>query len=366
MGRDPIKIPSQEEQEQDEDWGSKYPDWQKMRWKMFKEPELLIQSIDEPYTLASKAAIANRSTAVTSQQGEEAKKEGAEVKKQEQKAKAPLPKAAATTRRDITKRVLPTKDSVLSTHFEDLQNGVITYLDYKKSYDSDWTAKLLKINIDKIIDNLISTQMSEFKNSYLSINYDINDRYLTAAKKARIQITERTHRYINKLLKDINDNLKKYLTDEIETSEISLIAREIFDSYNFRISAIEDVEFGKAKNLGIALGLKDVGKLELFIDTSSDCINCKNRGAKSILLDNLLIEDLPPFHRACRCELLTEKKIVDMLQLKTEDLKSKNDSCIQKLILKLTTRHPDWKRQKIESMAEEMCTTLDLEKETEE
>ena len=93
MGRDPIKIPSQEEQEQDKDWGSKYPDWQKMRWKMFKEPELLIQSIDEPYSIASKAAIANRSIAVTSQQGEEAKKEGAEVKKQEQKAKAPLPKA---------------------------------------------------------------------------------------------------------------------------------------------------------------------------------------------------------------------------------------------------------------------------------
>jgi hypothetical protein len=307
MGRDPIELPSQEEQENDQDWGSRYPDWQKMRWKMFKEPELLIQSIDEPYSLVSKAAIANRSLGVTAQQAQEATADIEKVKKEKQKTKTSLPKADLTTRREIVKRITNTTDSVLVNHFNDLQSGITTYLDFKKVYDNDWISKLLNINISKVVDSLIAIQMSEFKNSYLSINYQIDNNYLSATKKARIQLTERTNYYIDKLILNINDSLKKNLTDKHE-NDYGTIAREVFNSFNYRISTIEDVELGKAKNFGIALALKNSGQSELYIDTLSDCVKCKNRGAKTLSLDNLLIDDLPPYHSACNCKLLTERK----------------------------------------------------------
>jgi hypothetical protein len=370
MGREPIVIPSQEEQEKDLDWASKYPEWAKMRWKMFKEPELLIQSIDEPYSLAAKAALSNRSVGMTQTEGTRSTKETAAA----EKAKRPSSAAGIPTRTKLTKKVL-NKDAFLSEHFNSIQNGIITYLNYRQVYDKNWIDKLLQINSAQIAEHMTALQMSYFRNSYLAVKDKIDSNYFSATRKAKIQFEQRSNFYLKKLIKDTTDILQRHLQNETEVSILGTKAREIFDTLQFRISAIEDVEVLKAKNLGTVLALLNQGEKEVFVlSTDKGCLTCKNRYNQSVLLDNILMEDIPPFHNKCECSLSRIPKIKDtlenqqdMLQLKPEDKKQdSSEECKQKLILKLKTKHPDWKQKKIESQAELLCEAMKLSEDEEE
>jgi hypothetical protein len=370
MGRDPIIVPTMEEQQANADLGEKYPDWNKMRWKMFEEPKLLIQAIDEPFSLAAKAAVANKSIGMTEEQAGQAAKEGQQAQEAIKRA-GTSPTAGLPTRKKLTQKLTNSlQDAVLVSHFNELSDGIISYLDDRGIYAADWVDKLLLVNKDKIIDQLISLQMSAFQNAYLATQSGIDSQYVKSTQKARIQIAQRTNYYVDKLLKDTTAHLKRNLTDKTEL--LGSLAREIFDSLQYRISAIEDVELAKAKTFGTALALKNRGyKQVIVVNSDSHCSNCLTQSKQSLLLDNILIDNLPPFHSHCNCSIKEDIVIQDNFEksgiiLTDKKIQKVNNECIQKMILKLSTMHPEYKQSRVESMAEELCMAFDLEKEMED
>ena len=82
-------------------------------------------------------------------------------------------------------------------------------------------------------------------------------------------------------------------------------ARAIFDSFEFRTRFIEDVEIRKAFNFGEVIAQRDIGIQLLYV--YSDTGTCEMGNAlkgKQILLKNITLEDVPPFHAKCSYTLV--------------------------------------------------------------
>ena len=80
---------------------------------------------------------------------------------------------------------------------------------------------------------------------------------------------------------------------------------EIFDSFEFRTRFIEDVEIRKAFNFGEVIAQRDIGIQLLYV--YSDTGTCEMGNAlkgKQILLENITLEDVPPFHAKCSYTLV--------------------------------------------------------------
>ena len=85
-GYEPLEIPTREEMDAQTDTAEQYPEWHRMRWKMFEEPKLLIQALDEAWSPLAKTVA--RSTATETTQGDldEAGQEKLAAEKEMEKA----------------------------------------------------------------------------------------------------------------------------------------------------------------------------------------------------------------------------------------------------------------------------------------
>lgn len=398
MGYEPMAIPNQDEAESDEDLGIKYPAFHKTFWKMFKEPELLIMSSDEPYSAAAKAAAANPSTAVSTTHNEEAGKE---------KIKAETDLAVAKEKakpRPVMKNSL--RDSVLSDTYNDLQSQLTTYVKLKQEIDDvdhEWIGQVIRSGIEKVIPNLQSQALLSFREGYSKYNNVRNTNFINSVKFARGTINNRINRFVDKLIKDTVSSIKRNVKN---TPEIGIQTYSVFDVLKFRTRFIEDVEIGKAYNYGITLGLRDTGAIEAYSNIkNSECNSCGST-PEVINILSTSIDDLPPYHAHCSCTISNRKAIRPLIQVQNsaepgeeaqEAMLAKGDTakcpecdktimrvgkttsyycptcrksfdrsdisdneyhflaCVMKARARLFQKHPDWSQNEIMVEAESAC-----------
>jgi hypothetical protein len=302
IGYEPFSIPTSEEVEAGTDTAEKYPEWMRTRWKLFKEPELLIQALDEPYSPAARAAAANNSTSIRQGDNDEAAKEKnkqeLDLEKEKSKAKAAATKAKQSSGSNKT------KDSFVEKTFIQIKQDVVSYVALAESVDHDWIAALIRTQMTTTIDHLIIQQMLAFRNGYSLQNFIESEQFINAASTVRVLFRARAENYIVKLTENIIASLKRNVTVDVE--DISSTTRAVFDAVQFRTKFIEDVETHKAKNLGIALAVRDRGDTGLasFIDNVEDktpCAKCTGRGGIVVDLQFITLDDVPPYHAGCNC-----------------------------------------------------------------
>lgn len=295
-GSDPIKIPSQEEQEFDQDWESKYPEWHKMRWKMFEEPKLLIQALDEPYSLVAKAAKANSSIGVTGEQVQEATSDQQAVIKQKQDADA---------KKALAKSKLKAKDAFLSERFNDMQTGIITYVNGRQRFDHKWIGHMIRTSMMETKKYMMSVQMASFKAGYSGKGIVKTEYFVQASRLARGQLQARSERYIDKLVNDLILALERNVGDGLTPDEISTKTRIVFETLKYRTQFIEDVEPNKAHIYGEMLALRDQGHDFVVVQPHPNCCDqCGISATRKWNTASTSLDEVPPFHAGCHCLLI--------------------------------------------------------------
>lgn len=298
IGYDPIIVPTPEEAENGNDNPDLYPEWHKTRWKLFEEPKLLIQSIDEPYSLAAKAAVANNSIGVTGQQaqesGDEKKQLEVDLEKEKTKAKVAVAKAKPAPKK---------RDGYLAETFKSIKEDVVTRA-AQPEFDVEWVASQIRTAMAPTIDRLVAEQMVAFRAGYVHHGRIDGETFMKDAKIARGKFRSRTEKYINKLTNNVITGIKKQ-PDSLGSQDLAMRVRAIFDVVQFRTTFIEDVEVRKAQSLGMATAKKQWGGGHIYSAITNDaaCTTCKSMDGKPYDVQNVVMDDLAPHHAGCNCSV---------------------------------------------------------------
>lgn len=301
MGLEPITIPTPEEVQSGQDHPDTYPEWHRTRWKLFKLPELLIQSIDEPYSPIAQATARDNSTDVTSSDLEEAgkKKMEQEVEMEKERTKAKVAVAKATPRAKTT-------DGFLANTYAQVKSDVIKQVATTQTIDHDWTSSLVRTQLGTAIDRLLRDQLLAFRKGYASMASVETQQFIQATATARLQLRNRAENFVNKLTENLVSSLRRNV--KVDTADPATVARAVFNSMEYRTKFIEDVEVRKASALGHALALRDTnasGQVASYITNDNACATCTSKNGQAINLSFLDVEMLPPHHANCNCQLQT-------------------------------------------------------------
>lgn len=311
MGFEPIEMPDPEESRAGTVDLSQYPEWMKTRWVMFDRPKLLIQALDEPYSPVSQAVATDNSIDTSEKDLDESNRnrENSEVKIK--KAGAASKAAGNVAKRKSTVR----KDGFVADTFTQIKTTTVERISFENSNDIEWINSLIRTQMQTTIDQLLGMQLTAFRDGYSKVGNIGDLNFIGKMNTARSLLHDRAEHFILKLTENVIQNLRKHLNDQMTPQEIKTKTRAIFDALEYRAYFIEDVEIKKAESLGLALGLRDSGFLELFCKISDNaCNTCKALSEQPIELSTLIIDSLPPHHAHCDCSLLTTKSSVQRIQ----------------------------------------------------
>ena len=303
IGMEPILLPTFEEAKEGLDDPDKYPSWQRMHWKLFEEPKLIIQSVDEQYTAQSVAAANSRSLSVTagdigSAAEQQAEKEMA-LEKEKNKGKVEVARATAAARK---------KDSFFSSIFNQIKEDTVERVHLKNKVDHNWVASLIRTQMNVATTKLLSSQLIAFKKGFARYASIDSQDFITSTIMARALFNSRITHYVSKLTEQVIASLKRNVNEEMELSEKARITRVVFDALEFRTNFIEDVEVRKAKNYGEAIALRDkYGVMTMFSSSSNDtsCTICSSRDGQELLLAFISLDEIPPYHASCNCSMMS-------------------------------------------------------------
>jgi len=298
LGLEPMEIP-------DDPQDQKYPSWMRTRWKLFGEPEALINAVDEPYTVAAKQAAENRSLGTTGQQVEKSKSELEEKMKKEAAAKpTPAPKA-------VKKKA---SDGFLKKQWGDFESDTLGRIqsaarrrrqidyDYLVSQGFSW-ATLVGNNMKPRIHAAVSRGFNDGSGGLF---------HLSASKIRTTNATldARLDRRLEKLVRQTIGLLQRRIdavgSDVTLTNMEALYLQQAmtaFDSTRYRTDFIQDVEVRRAYNFGRVLGGASQNKVMRVIPDAGACERCLSSSARIGEAEHISLTDTPPFHPGCKCSL---------------------------------------------------------------
>ncbi|MAE81789.1 MAG: hypothetical protein CMB80_03555 [Flammeovirgaceae bacterium] len=293
MGYEPLVIPTPQEIDNEQDLAENFPEWHKTRWKMFQMPTLLIQALDEPFSPVAKALAKDNSVSMTSGDFSQASSEKQTKELELVKAKKPDPKPAVK------------KDGYLTSTFIQTRQDVIYRVSMKNKLEQDWIAALIRSELLTSVQTLLSEQMIAYRNGYGKYASVYDPIFIESVIPARTFFRDRLERYIYRLTEEIISSLKRNVTEGTPPQEMTAKTRAIFDSFEFRTRFIEDVEIRKAFNFGEVIAQRDIGIQSLYVYSENGTCEMGNAlKGKQVQLENITLEDVPPFHAKCSYTLV--------------------------------------------------------------
>lgn len=311
IGKEPLKIPTQEEAAEEEDLSVAFPDWHRTFFKLIQEPIELIKATKTSNSPAGQAAAANPNTSVSPEHNEEANTAQNEQQKELEKikgdAKVAAARATARARPKARDQVIQA-DSFLSEVFSEIKRDILDRLEFYHSTDIEWINQKIRAQLASVIDYMVANQMVLFRNGYQSIRSTSTSSFVNASSKVRIEFRERANRYVQRLTNDLVRSLRSVMSRH-DSPSASLKAEcvDCFSVLEYRPRFIEDVELKKAKMVGKIAALKDAGITDIKIQKSQDsCDTCRNNTIQNSisLASGLIFDDIPPYHANCHCSLL--------------------------------------------------------------
>jgi hypothetical protein len=298
QGRQPMRMPTVEEIDSDPEVSTKYPEWYGTYWKLIDEPKALIQAMDEPYSAAAVTAAENKSTEVSSSSmttaSEEQKAHEVSLEKEKGKAKVAIAKLKPKPK---------SRDSFMGQKYNMFENDAIRMIS-NNTYSADWFKQIGFMVEDSMARELKTKCMSSFASGYFSVNQN-TEQQINATIRSRPKIESRVDFYINRVIKQTIEAVKRQNIDSLEKDDKIQKVKAAFDALSFRNDFIEDVELKKAFNLGIIEASKDLKKDSWTIDVPDDaCASCKNFSSRVFNLNDVIdLDQIPPLHAHSRSKV---------------------------------------------------------------
>lgn len=289
-------------------------EWEDTHWKLFQEPLALIQAVDEPYSAQAQAVAASSSTAITPQQTEKATSTTRQIAKERIRAKATVSKKIAGPKRtsagkkskSVSNKNRPrnqygrrTSAKTRRDFLDSLQSLYLQARDVASTEDRgliNASIQLVFAEMEKELELSISSSYREGLSSVGQFGFP--SRFTLTARQ---ELDRRRFAVIQ--------HLKDDLVDRIYRSErTKQVIEAAFDSLEYRLDFIQATELAYARNLGRLVGLKNLQITHLFVSKKedTDCETCKAGLRIPNNRDILEMNQIPPFHPNCTCQIEAE------------------------------------------------------------
>lgn len=332
IGVQPIALPTPKEVNLGQDTPEKYPEWNQMRWKLLKLPELLIQSIDEPWTSEARNALGIR-------------------------GQTALETAEAKTATKKTSDSLSFNDSLIKSEYAFLHTELDDYLRMQNDIDLSWVGNLVRLRLKTIQDKIVRLLMQDFETSYLKTRSIQDITYVRQLNHTRTVVESRISDNLDRLATSIHEAMLRNISKASTHPERIRVVHSVLDTFQYRVNYIEKHEPLKMKNLGMMTAKLDSGEVRewSFECASQDCLDCQEHCKYQIDAEDINIDMIPPFHPNCGCKLLpNEMTPLNKDQIEKSD-SEKLDECVMSIKTSLQKRWPKWSTQKVESTAYAIC-----------
>jgi len=303
-------------------------EFEKTFWKLIKEPTIMMQAIDEPYSPLAQAVARAASTATTKadlQQSANAKQKEIAATTKAKAAGKPGPKSTKTTsgQRSAQASNQPSNQHGTKTGpekrkssfnladavgegnrvtkiYTNLHENIMYAID-KSTFSNEWFKQLVFAAREQMIDNLSRLLRIEFRNGFRSTKaVEEPGSFLFPLSV----IDSRIRRIIGRFTETLIARVTKVVDPNDTPDTIKLRVSAVFDALKFRSRFIYNSEKNKARNYGIINGLAKLGHKEADITyDEGSCDLCKERAGR-ISTKHITIDDIPGHHPNCTCSII--------------------------------------------------------------
>lgn len=284
-GRDPIEIPDDPETQDRE----QYPEWFRTAWKLFREPEKLINAGDESYSSIAMGAANSVSTGVAP----------SDVKNAQESQSAADIKLAVAKEKAKPRPIVRKKDNFLRQDYKDMEELVISELSHKSMVSFDYVQQKLNLAAERMKNSLTSQMNVALLNGIGRDSY----KFPAKIQTLRNNIQDRSAMLVRKLTQDIISMLRSRVDTQTQNVKISTV-RLVFDALEYRIDFIVQNEIARANNLGKIIQVRESGATKAkYLVEEKTCDSCKQHSLNEVHLEHYTLETVPPHHPNCNCGL---------------------------------------------------------------
>ena len=288
-------------------------DWDDSYWRLIKEPEELIKTSGEPYSVASQALAASATSAIEPGQLSKAAAEQAKSEKSALQAKATSgqrsganrdkpanqhgkknePLSRTNSRVRDSKRIHPELYEVFANartdavYYSSTTNNVGWYKTVLRS-----AQEIFKTKIDSLL-----------RQHYINGYQSIKDEFMSFKSLQSYDIVQN---YAGSKVDNIFGDLAKQSIHAYNKESIGAV----FDAIEYRVSFLFRTEMARAYNYGRLIAFKEDGVQLLGIEqkAGSKCSICDKMSEESYVTAILSLHDIPPAHANCDC-LIVKKTL---------------------------------------------------------
>jgi len=269
-------------------------DWARTNYGIIGRDKVILQSLDEPGTDASKSETKSRTV---QNKNKPANQHGV-------RSSTKINKDSFGTNNPIsTLDVVFNQRAPFQSIYKDLQVDVTTQIRYR-GFKSNEVKLLIGSAFARAKDYLVSLSQKAYRIGLRNAGVEV---WQVQLDKADILIHDHINKYTGKLRKTLLSTIERNTIKNIKLkSEDAIITGLVFDSLKHRTAMLDNSEIMRAYNYGKVSGYRVLGapQMKSFRHGNTACDICD----KHILFykeSNVIIYDeLPPFHPHCTCEMV--------------------------------------------------------------
>ncbi len=277
-------------------------DWAKTNYGLVERDKVLLQSLDEPGTPASKAEAASRT-------GQNKPSGGSSVSNKNKPKNQHGTRSSAKLNKDSD--LISQIASLRSIYLQDPPVGSIyrnTRKDLMRMTQTDGAnIKIIELNLGIAFTEAKKRLVSQAKQAFRKGLQDTNRfTWEVDLAKADGKINDHVDKYVTKLNKQLLDSIERNTVKDLRLRrEDAVFIGFIFDAFEHRTKMIDKSEVMRAYNYGLANGHKLNGaeKIRSVRHNSSDCTLCNEHFLEYNNSDVIIYNEIPPLHPHCECTM---------------------------------------------------------------
>jgi len=271
-------------------------DWSQTNYGLIERDKVILQSLDEPGTDASKAEAASRTKATSAKAAG-----GSSVNNKNQPSNQHGTRSSTKINKDNLESLIG-----YSTPIHDIFNKL------RESIASDIRSsgtklKVIDFNLDVAFSDAKKTLVRKSKLAYRAgLRESGADIFSVNYNSAYTKIQKHIEKYILKLKEDLYNQIKRHTIRDMRLKqEDAVFVEMIFDALRHRTDMIDKSEPMRAYNFGLASGFRSLGNMNMRSVPTSDsaCNICKEQFLIYKESDAIIYEELPPLHPHCKCKM---------------------------------------------------------------
>ena len=276
-------------------------DFAKTNYGLIERDKVILQSLDEPGTDASKAETKSRTTANSSKSSG-----GNSVSNKNTPSNQHGTRSSAKLNKDALEYIYK-QGGPLGGIYNSIKNDIVNKI------------KTDGVNMSKI-KTFINISFSEARNRLISqtkqayrIGLNETGRMIWEVRIDKIdaKITKHVEKYVNKLRDNLLDRINAHtIKKDVLRLEDAVFVKLVFDALEHRTKMIDNSEVLRAYNYGLASGhrLNGFKEIRSIRNNNDPCDKCDNGFLKYKESDAIIYEELPPLHPHCGCTMRVTKK----------------------------------------------------------